>query len=473
MLHRFFFTGCILILYPETRVQVWFGSVFCLFVYVAFMLTRPFKHDIVDIVQAGCLLQLLLTYLTAFIFLDDGDAAVRAELDDSPVLGIVLVAINCIAFVILFVTMTVETVRTRQAARRRRLRFIDSRLFVTPADFRYALTGHKGGKRNKGERIISYHVFLSHSWKTGQDAMRIVKEKLLEMVPGMMVFLDVDDLKEGKGAELVDASCVILVFCTQGYFTSSNCMRELLRAVAAKKPILTLLEPDENKGRMTRSEVHEGLKVADGLYGKWGLANEVRKWAEDGECSHEFYELLTSGRGGMHQVLFDALFPAGVLPVEWDRIAAFQNVSLTNVVSDLLHPGQQVFLPIKGIERKLKIPKPRMECQHHFYISRNNVGAEEFFQALTAKNDELRSPQKPRAKEQSPTRKGKGQIKVTTDPLQLKSCERMLLHLTASTWTASEETVTALTKDVASALALGIEIFMVHEVSNFDMNSLC
>ena len=40
MVHRLFFTGVILIVYPETRVQIWAGAVMGLFVYVAFMMTR-------------------------------------------------------------------------------------------------------------------------------------------------------------------------------------------------------------------------------------------------------------------------------------------------------------------------------------------------------------------------------------------------------------------------------------------------
>jgi hypothetical protein len=33
---------------------------------------------------------------------------------------------------------------------------------------------------------------------------------------------DVDDLKEGKGAELVDDSAVFLIFCSSGYFDSPS-----------------------------------------------------------------------------------------------------------------------------------------------------------------------------------------------------------------------------------------------------------
>ena len=33
-------------------------------------------------------------------------------------------------------------------------------------------------------------------WGTGQDQMRIIKQRLVEMLPEARVFLDVDDLKE-------------------------------------------------------------------------------------------------------------------------------------------------------------------------------------------------------------------------------------------------------------------------------------
>ena len=84
--------------------------------------------------------------------------------------------------------------------------------------------------------------------------MRIVKQRLLEMMPDASVFLgassdltstsqltqapragagddclcctellaDVDDLKEGKGAEYVDVALVVLVFASRGYFQSAN-----------------------------------------------------------------------------------------------------------------------------------------------------------------------------------------------------------------------------------------------------------
>ena len=36
-----------------------------------------------------------------------------------------------------------------------------------------------------------FHCFLSHVWGTGQNQMRIVRQRLLEMLPGVRAFLDV------------------------------------------------------------------------------------------------------------------------------------------------------------------------------------------------------------------------------------------------------------------------------------------
>lgn len=38
---------------------------------------------------------------------------------------------------------------------------------------------------------LTFHIFLSHSWLTGQNQMRLCKDKLTRMVPNMSVFLDV------------------------------------------------------------------------------------------------------------------------------------------------------------------------------------------------------------------------------------------------------------------------------------------
>ena len=36
----------------------------------------------------------------------------------------------------------------------------------------------------------AFHLFLSHSWHSGQDQMRVVKDRLVCMVPDLRVFLE-------------------------------------------------------------------------------------------------------------------------------------------------------------------------------------------------------------------------------------------------------------------------------------------
>jgi len=80
---------------------------------------------------------------------------------------------------------------------------------------------------------VVYHAFLSHTWSTGQDAMRGLKELLREVLPGISVFLDVDDLAEvRKLGQHINESLVIVVFLSKGYFRSLATMREFIEALA-------------------------------------------------------------------------------------------------------------------------------------------------------------------------------------------------------------------------------------------------
>lgn len=116
---------------------------------------------------------------------------------------------------------------------------------------------------------------------------------------------DVDDLKEGKGAEYVDASMVTLIFCSAGYFNSANCMREVIRAVVTGKPIVALLEPEAKHGGLTDEDIRQQLDQAGDKYAKWGLDKEVESWG---------YKLPTADD------LYTSLFAKA--PIEWNRIGA-------------------------------------------------------------------------------------------------------------------------------------------------------
>ena len=107
-------------------------------------------------------------------------------------------------------------------------------------------------KLSKGTR---QHLFLSHVWKTGQDQARVIKQLLKEVLPGIRVFLDVDDLTDVSLLESeIDASCKVLVFVSSGYFESKNCLRELVRAIE--------LEDEEEAERAIRRSKLEASRRA-------------------------------------------------------------------------------------------------------------------------------------------------------------------------------------------------------------------
>ena len=64
-----------------------------------------------------------------------------------------------------------------RAAKARRLLYVASKQQVMPPLLSDTGTGRR------------YHIFLSHVWGTGQDQMRIIKQRLREMLPDVQVFL--------------------------------------------------------------------------------------------------------------------------------------------------------------------------------------------------------------------------------------------------------------------------------------------
>ena len=86
-------------------------------------------------------------------------------------------------------------------------------------------------------RGLKYHLFLSHIWGTGQDQVAVIKRQLQRLMPGCIIFLDVDDLEEiGKLESYIDASASVLIFLSKGYFASRNCIREAKQTVAKRQP---------------------------------------------------------------------------------------------------------------------------------------------------------------------------------------------------------------------------------------------
>ena len=155
-----------------------------------------------------------------------------------------------------------------------------------------------------------------------QDAARLRAHTMtlppIECTHGR-VATDVDDLTEGRGAEYVDDSSTVLVFISQGYFQSLNCMRELVRATVTAKPIIAVVEPDAKHGGLGIEEVSEELRQMsapmerngmsyEGRYKMWGLDAEIQAWGHTPPSYEDLYAALFA-----HPL------------IEWSRISAFQD----------------------------------------------------------------------------------------------------------------------------------------------------
>ena len=152
---------------------------------------------------------------------------------------------------------------------------------------------------------IKYHLFLSHIWASGQDQVANIKRQLQLLLPGVRIFLDVDDLDSIDNLEKhIEASQCILVFLSKGYFFSRNCLREIRHAMECKKPIVLVHEVDLNKGGMKIEE----LKI---------------------QCPDDLREFVFGADRWPREI------------IRWYRVADFQVVSLKNIAANLLHamPG--------------------------------------------------------------------------------------------------------------------------------------
>lgn len=64
--------------------------------------------------------------------------------------------------------------------------------------------------------------------------------------------------------ESIDASLVVVAYIADGYFSSVGCMRELMRAMWLRKPLVALVESDADRGGTALAEIAPWRARADG-----------------------------------------------------------------------------------------------------------------------------------------------------------------------------------------------------------------
>jgi len=504
MTRRLFLVG-VFSLYPApgSLAQIVSGTLLCAIYVFLQQQASPYASISDDYVAKACTFFLLLLFGCCVLFnlislLEQPELASLLSESQRQLVNLPLLAEICLAAVAgaILVTIVIVVLQIRDEERRRireAKASLARRLRIVRNEKEAYLAPIKLTSEMRALNCTGFHLFLSHVWGTGQDQMRVVKQRLLEMLPDVRVFLDVDDLKTGRGAEYVDISNSVLVFISKGYFSSPNCMREMLRAMFDKKPIITLIELDKSKhGAVSSGEVLAGLTSACEHFESWGLAREMMDWGFPVPTPEALYSTLIAAE-----------------PIEWNRIGAFQDVTLRLIAERILpstHP--KTFVQGELVGQKTTLPPLKRGKKFHCYVSPYNRGGRALMTELAKTNqwqlveqeavrepsaDTLRSPtvttptqhetrlerrerilrelrhgldvglsalsEKRRHKDNQPS-----VLTTTMEFGDLKCCDFMLVYLTAHTWTSGSVSA-AFGEELMAALDAGVQLLLVHEMT--------
>jgi len=208
-----------------------------------------------------------------------------------------------------------------------------------------------------------------------------------------------------------------LLFCSAHFFSSPNCVRELICAVLWGKPIVMLSEADQKHGYITRDEVKDLLREVVTRYAEWGLTDEL--------CNTGFAKLPSA------EQLYAAMY--AMEPIVWERGVFFQDVSLRLLAECLLPHSLQGATYVQGelTRQEMVVTSPRGGRRFHLFCCAHNAGARELASELSAHLGQT--------------------LEVTSDIGKVGACERALLYLNGQTWTSGA---------ACNALAHYIEVAM-------------
>ena len=287
-----------------------------------------------------------------------------------------------------------------------------------------------------------YDIFLSHAWKDlgAQTLMRTVKDRLHTMVPGLKIFLDVDNLSEGKGAEIVMTSRVVLVLVGEEFFKSKNCMRELLTAVICKKPLVALLADHCLSVATVKQQLREFVKS----YAWEELVTEYREGAHR-SAPQERVAIPTADE--IDLALFGDVGQPHTRPMEWSHQKIYRDTTLRLILErkllvwklevgdkrdELLKQPRPAaascmrqsltYLKNDFLGDSFPLPLPRRGRKYHLFVSAHNPGADSM------------------AKELHQRCADEGLI-WTSAREEMALCEQFLVYLNAKTWDRTQACV--------------------------------
>lgn len=306
-----------------------------------------------------------------------------------------------------------------------------------------------------------YHIFLSHRQADGQDLVRVIKHRLLDLMPGISVFLDVDDLKTGAGIEPLTNSSTVVILITPNYLASSACMAELLYTYLLKKRFVCLFDSSSNQSALSQSDMNAQLAHALSEF-------------DDG--------FLQIGAARMPTAEELSAWLLSEAPLFWSRVIAFQDVILKGIVSTLLATELAPEAPSMYVRDEVtrhlaELTEPQVRSKRfHVFCSVHNAGARmlvDEVQRLLMKPPPMEleaslsmvSRWNTFAKKFSTPKmlhpRAAGLL-VSENSDDLEDCDHMLLYLNAQTWTSGNQSE-LLAEDIKNAMAFGVHLLLAHE----------
>ena len=414
VLRKYLLTSVVSVVAPNTEMQMFFGAIISIAALVLLVGYNPYADRLCGRVANFCLGQLVITYVAAMLFFDHGSGPRWNTPEEEANWGAVLITVNIAVFGLLAFGAggaVRGAVRDMQGAVRSRRTGELARLPPRPDG-------------------VAYDLFISHVWSTGQDQVRVIKERLKQLVPGVRVFLDVDDLHDiTRLEEYVESSGYVVIFLSAGYLQSRNCMRELRSAIGRKRPLLVVRETERARGAMTNEEVLEAC--------------------DNDEASALAKALLEAPQ------------------IEWFRLSDFQQTSLLQIARHLFPAAEadELYIP-GGPEEKLSgeaLPPPPKQGSH-LYVSSQNVGALELSRELGQTFAKIADS-------------GAEPLSVTSDVAAMESAHAFLLLLDTETWSdeggGAVARKGALAGQAAAAMRKGMKLLLAHECDSHEKRSSC
>ena len=136
-----------------------------------------------------------------------------------------------------------------------------------------------------------------------------------------MQLADLEEIDDLEG--YIKRSACVLVYCSKGYFTSMNCMRELVASADMQKSIIALVDPESSHGGLNFDEILQMMQDADRLaLSEWHFKSQPMSEKHTSEW-HRNYVWPGS------QFLYDSLLANDA--IEWNRIGHFQDVCALSI----------------------------------------------------------------------------------------------------------------------------------------------